>query len=104
MVKPVAKAVGMALVNLAYGHINVETFVDFVLPCLGRKYDSDGQYVINFIKSNVLILHLIPNGIRTFHPCLDVIFYPHSVQRVAYRDRKSTRLNSSHANISYAVF
>src|SRR3712207_7787975 len=23
---------------------------------------------------------------------------------VAYRDRKSTRLNSSHANISYAVF
>src|SRR5258707_5178435 len=25
-------------------------------------------------------------------------------QRVAVRDRKSTRLNSSHANISYAVF
>src|SRR3712207_8226558 len=24
--------------------------------------------------------------------------------RFAYRDRKSTRLNSSHANISYAVF
>src|SRR3712207_7201642 len=24
--------------------------------------------------------------------------------RVLYRDRKSTRLNSSHANISYAVF
>src|SRR3712207_8221640 len=26
------------------------------------------------------------------------------VRRVAGRDRKSTRLNSSHANISYAVF
>src|SRR5258707_5293035 len=25
-------------------------------------------------------------------------------KRVAHRDRKSTRLNSSHANISYAVF
>src|SRR3712207_9011546 len=25
-------------------------------------------------------------------------------QKVAYLDRKSTRLNSSHANISYAVF
>src|SRR3712207_7567980 len=24
--------------------------------------------------------------------------------RIAFRDRKSTRLNSSHANISYAVF
>src|SRR3712207_8830208 len=25
-------------------------------------------------------------------------------ERLAFRDRKSTRLNSSHANISYAVF
>src|SRR3712207_8416820 len=30
---------------------------------------------------------------------------PHNVGfRVAHQDRKSTRLNSSHANISYAVF
>src|SRR3712207_8187754 len=29
---------------------------------------------------------------------------PSFVRRVAMRDRKSTRLNSSHANISYAVF
>src|SRR3712207_7512414 len=27
-----------------------------------------------------------------------------AVEQVALRDRKSTRLNSSHANISYAVF
>src|SRR5947209_17194377 len=27
-----------------------------------------------------------------------------SEERVTHRDRKSTRLNSSHANISYAVF
>src|SRR3712207_7179285 len=26
------------------------------------------------------------------------------IERVAHQDRKSTRLNSSHANISYAVF
>src|SRR3712207_7006476 len=33
------------------------------------------------------------------------IDYPHRVSRlVLIRDRKSTRLNSSHANISYAVF
>src|SRR3712207_8524214 len=30
--------------------------------------------------------------------------YEESVCFCAYRDRKSTRLNSSHANISYAVF
>src|SRR3712207_8060738 len=29
---------------------------------------------------------------------------PKLLQRFACRDRKSTRLNSSHANISYAVF
>src|SRR5438445_5886535 len=29
---------------------------------------------------------------------------PDLVSRVVWRDRKSTRLNSSHANISYAVF
>src|SRR3712207_7839128 len=28
----------------------------------------------------------------------------HGVRRLARADRKSTRLNSSHANISYAVF
>src|SRR5476651_2755393 len=33
-------------------------------------------------------------------------FTPRRVQQIVqrYRDRKSTRLNSSHANISYAVF
>src|SRR5215203_1458312 len=29
---------------------------------------------------------------------------PHSTEGASPRDRKSTRLNSSHANISYAVF
>src|SRR3712207_8110401 len=33
----------------------------------------------------------------------DVAFYETVFRRV-YQDRKSTRLNSSHANISYAVF
>src|SRR3712207_9010459 len=32
------------------------------------------------------------------------LLYQRGVQRVARVDRKSTRLNSSHANISYAVF
>src|SRR3712207_7617826 len=39
----------------------------------------------------------------------DVLSYGQMLDRMAdalgtYRDRKSTRLNSSHANISYAVF
>src|SRR3712207_8825632 len=33
-----------------------------------------------------------------------VLFQPSRMAGDQYRDRKSTRLNSSHANISYAVF
>src|SRR5258707_9790226 len=45
----------------------------------------------------------------TFGLVASVFVAPHERQRVAtagirHRDRKSTRLNSSHANISYAVF
>src|SRR3712207_8444988 len=35
--------------------------------------------------------------------CADVVLV-HHVDQVRPQDRKSTRLNSSHANISYAVF
>src|SRR5258707_7921232 len=34
----------------------------------------------------------------------DVVVEAEAHRAVAFRDRKSTRLNSSHANISYAVF
>src|SRR5438445_2247328 len=43
------------------------------------------------------------------HPCAREIRPPRgdhafALERATQRDRKSTRLNSSHANISYAVF
>src|SRR3712207_8620544 len=34
----------------------------------------------------------------------ELSFRPEPIRRPSRRDRKSTRLNSSHANISYAVF
>src|SRR3712207_7428893 len=37
-------------------------------------------------------------------PGADEVAVPFQVSEKAQRDRKSTRLNSSHANISYAVF
>src|SRR3712207_8782859 len=35
---------------------------------------------------------------------VDLVAVPHRAERRLLPDRKSTRLNSSHANISYAVF
>src|SRR5688572_30996639 len=42
------------------------------------------------------------NGVRCRH-CLHVC-YSVLLKRFRFRDRKSTRLNSSHSQISYAVF
>src|SRR3712207_7223857 len=54
------------------------------------------------------------NGVRQYLPAPSGAMLAYSVQAhvsacasagdIAVRDRKSTRLNSSHANISYAVF
>ncbi len=50
MVKPVAQSVGMRLVYLADGDIDVEAFVDFVFPVFWCEYDSYGKYIVNFLK------------------------------------------------------
>src|SRR3712207_6892530 len=52
---------------------------------------------------------LLPNlAIASHGPVLSVTLFSRQpwadIRRVALEDRKSTRLNSSHANISYAVF
>src|SRR3712207_8622006 len=55
----------------------------------------------------VAALHLVPvachHGLQHLAPAICGVHVP-GPQRTAFRDRKSTRLNSSHANISYAVF
>src|SRR3712207_8054025 len=62
-----------------------------------KKGQIEGKGVINNLMSNKLFEYLENNGIKT-----------HYVETIDNRDtvvdRKSTRLNSSHANISYAVF
>src|SRR3712207_7627649 len=40
----------------------------------------------------------------TYNVAVDVAKHANDMLRTGQRDRKSTRLNSSHANISYAVF
>src|SRR3712207_8582729 len=45
---------------------------------------------------------LFPSSLRTL--CLPLPIRTLAVRSRAHPDRKSTRLNSSHANISYAVF
>src|SRR3712207_3005557 len=44
----------------------------------------------------------VQNGMKKIKPFVEI--YEYEIAFYALQDRKSTRLNSSHANISYAVF
>ena len=80
MVEPVAQTVGMTLVYLADGHIDIEAFVDLVGSFLGCEDDAYGKDVVYFVEAYVLVLHLVPNGIRALYTCLDLILYAHLVE------------------------
>ena len=75
MVEPVAQTVGMTLVYLADGYVDVEAFVHFIFSYLRSENDANGENVIDFVERHVLVLHLVPNGIRTLDTCLDLIFH-----------------------------
>src|SRR3712207_7273789 len=72
---------------------------------LGEKL-SRGKMLF-FSAWILLILHptelLSPSFLLSYMAIL-TIFYIFPLFKMYFEDRKSTRLNSSHANISYAVF
>src|SRR2546429_6607424 len=59
-------------------------------------------------RSLVVSHGAIPSGTKAVvfaGPCrVRILFHPRQTERMRERDRKSTRLNSSHGYISYAVF
>src|SRR5690606_39386849 len=67
-------------IQLRMGQANVKTWIDDVLPLVSRDDDPLG---VESLATHHLPLEQAPQ---------------------AYQDRKSTRLNSSHVKISYAVF
>ena len=80
MVEPVAQSVGMRLVYLTDGDVNVETFPDFLLALFGSEYDAHGKYVVYLFEGDMLVLHLVPDGVGAFHPFLQCVFDAHLVE------------------------
>src|SRR5438445_8358976 len=77
--------------------------VETVDACLGRIYqalrEKGGSWLITADHGNAeRMIDPVTGGPHTYHTTNPVPFI------FASKDRKSTRLNSSHANISYAVF
>ena len=83
MVDPIAKPVGMRLVDLADGDINPETFVHLVFARVGRENDAHGENVIDLVEGDVLVLHLAPDGVGRFHASLDFVADAHAVEFAA---------------------
>ena len=85
MVHPVAQSVGVRLVYLAYCHVYLEAFVDFLRTHLRRIYNAHSQDVVYLLECDVLVLHLVPDGVGAFDACLEFVLYSHTVESLAYR-------------------
>ena len=88
MVEPVAQTVGMTLVQLADGHVDVEAFVHLVDPYFGREDDANGQDIVYLVEGDMLVLHLVPDGEWIFYAGFDFVVNAHLVQFLAYGFRK----------------
>ena len=66
---PVAQSVGVGLVYLGNGYIDVETVIQFFFQILGREDDADSQDVVDFFEGNMLGLHLVPDGVDGLDTC-----------------------------------
>ena len=80
MVEPVAKPVGVRLVDLTDGDIDVEALVDFIFAFVGSEDDAGGKNVINLFEGDVLVLHLVPDGVRALHTRLYLVRDVHLVE------------------------
>ena len=83
MVDPVAQPVGMALVDLVEGYVNLEALVDFILPVFGNEDDTHSEDIVDLLKRYVLVLHLAPDGVGALDARLDVVLKSHLVERLA---------------------
>ena len=70
----------MRLVDLRDGYVNLETLVDFVLAVVGCEDDAHGEDVIDLLKADVLVLHLVPDGVGAFYTFLNLIFDTHLLE------------------------
>src|SRR3712207_8219494 len=69
------------------------------LPIYRQPGQAPGAAVLRPVVLHLAVLHVEPQHVGPGH------LVQHGAEPpVAEEDRKSTRLNSSHANISYAVF
>ena len=88
VVHPVAQTVGVRLVYLTDCDVYLEALVDFLRAFLRRINYTYSKNIVDFVEGDVLVLHLIPNRIRTLHTRLQIILDAHLVEGSTYRSGK----------------
>ena len=80
--EPVAQTIGVRLVDLRDGHVDVEALVDLLFPDSRGEDDAHGEDVVDLLEGDVLVLHLVPDGVGGLHTFLDLILDTHLLQGV----------------------
>ena len=86
--KPVTEARRMRLIDFGERTIDAIALIHLVLTIVGHEDNADGQKVIHLAEGDVLVLHLHPDGIRTFDAGFQRIFDAHFVELLADGRRK----------------
>ena len=88
MVQPVAQTVGMGLVNLAYRNVYLETFVYLFFTDMRSADDAHGKDVVYLVEGDVLLAHLVPDGVGAFDAGFYLVVDAHLVEGGANGDRE----------------
>ena len=80
VVEPVAQPVGVALVDFRDGDVDVEALVDLLLARTRGEDDAHGEDVVDLLERDVLVLHLVPDGVGGFYTLLDGVLDSHLLQ------------------------
>src|SRR3712207_1710884 len=91
-----------------FNEMDQETIIQREITYVGSRSQKPSSWVTSLellesgkVDTEVLITKIV--GLSEFHEGIEDLMAGKEI-KVAVEDRKSTRLNSSHANISYAVF
>ncbi len=91
MTYPVADAIRMRLIYLRQTDIDVEAIVHLHFWRSRLEDDAYREDIIYFIKSNMLGLHLVPDGIDRLDTCHNTVFQSHLVKLLTNRSCKLSK-------------
>ena len=86
--EPVAQTLRVRLVHAADGNIDAEAVVNLIFFGFGVIDDAHGKDVVYLVEGDILLLHLVPDGVGSLDAGLDGVFDAHLVELLADGSRE----------------